>query len=1786
MYHIACTDEIPPMPSQLSGVAHDFLKLCFRRDPLLRPNVTKLLLHPFVATTSTPLLHQATRPAVFGGTVTGTSAAGGFYLPPRPATGAGGREHHRLLVPPEHPTYHPIEEDPEGRTRSTAARRAGRSGAGGGDVARGGAGGGLGHLGVEVLVAVGGGRPAAVNSPLAAGGAPLHQQSLPTLTDAATAAAQLAAVAPSLVASSAWQLGGNVLDTLQASPRALTADSAGGGARPSTSGSAFVKVRPSAAGGSGLGSPGRASQAPSSPSYSPTGEASERLVPAQIPHSTSIASELGDGPPPEAQWGVDAIPFPVAETAAAGDETAPPFPATPTFTSPEPAPPYVPEPPHNTLPGADPEPSGASASPVMSASAPPSHSEFSPAGSPDDFDEEAAFAKSAELSTDALQVENAAILEHITSAALSLSRTDRLHQQQQSLHPPASPASVQPADPGGAPGMSSPALSAAEQDARSQSSAAGTGGTRSNARGTAAADTGALPLLPTVRSGGVRIHVGASAIAATPSPFPMPPFPALNDPAPTALPLGALRIPRLGAASRADPVSEDSPAAAIESSALDAAPLSSARRPNGRMAASDSAQAHMTPDTGGALRAGQLRHEESPPLSMASSATPSLALRASSPRSSGGVSDVAPRDMSTRVARSSAPTSAAAEADDAAARAPGSSGTGDSTARRVGSSWRQYARYSDLDVQPSDVAATSPTAGLGTAERIPPRSEMGHAARQGSGTSLIGGQRVAGMQIREYPPSSTPASPTHRRTPSTQTVPPGTSSVGVVVGAAVVSQADASASASPGAGYASDASSTAARLQSQAFAAATSPGVATQDGGRPRLAEVPEHYARYEGVVIASPVKRASAAAATSGATVAASGDDSLQARYPSRIPRISTNYGRTKSTSSVLATGGSVSAIGAVAADSPDVAPALLLPASESTSLSSSHRPVLRSESFNRGQVQRSRGQYARPSRDATPTKGASMAPDAAAAGSAARPGSRGVLPPTPPTALQSLLASGDFPYEHAEGAWTVQQGEHAAAAPADALPATVASTLSMVRAKSGGYNRSKGRGHAAASSATATAQGLHPPRSAAPRRIAREGGVYDAEEAGGADDTPGMALAWTAASASLHNPQSSAQPPHDRGRAVAAGSVRPLQQQQPLVRGAVNRARSRTDELSWGPELPSVEPERLQLQPPFQALVDAPIAAAQSRGGGQGLRFASAAAWDSSPITWPPTQPAHEQPPPSMTVPVGTLASAAFAPPPGLEPTMAKPAATQQHSARRGVGGTAVVVGIPATSAPRASALTAGNVSGGAAPAATASRGGAAPSRTPASDAAAAAAVVGGALPGAGLPVFRSARDSSGPAASLGPGASLGLMAVGQSSHQHSRQATATAAPGASSGGAGWGAPAQPHAAHSTPSGSGIVVSHVVHSNSFLPQPAPDEAAYVIRSSPVRILDQRGAAASGGGSGFASLRQQAPTAPVATAAPGVAASGAGGGAQGLIVSGGGLLPGSGGVASFRQVMPGPSLSPIIPERSAAAGAASAGGAGVAAVPWTRAAAFAGTPDVEARALTVPSRSGDEHDGFYFGGGGGAGLGASADGVGGSGDSESQDYGVLPSLSAAVGRAAGGAATGAGGGDGGGGGGGISLPFPFLFPGGGSFHQPFPGPGAVAPFPAESPAEPPPLQPQPPPPQHAGFRGVASPRLSLVSAGLAGGGGGAAATSAAAVSGPGTGRTQQTASGAPASRLRGSVPAGAPATGMQPPLASEAPQAASGGGSSRRPAATFYTYGGATAPSPQSPGSTDWEAH
>lgn len=49
LYHIACTEALPEYPSDASIELITFLNVCLQRDPVKRPDITSLLLHPFVS---------------------------------------------------------------------------------------------------------------------------------------------------------------------------------------------------------------------------------------------------------------------------------------------------------------------------------------------------------------------------------------------------------------------------------------------------------------------------------------------------------------------------------------------------------------------------------------------------------------------------------------------------------------------------------------------------------------------------------------------------------------------------------------------------------------------------------------------------------------------------------------------------------------------------------------------------------------------------------------------------------------------------------------------------------------------------------------------------------------------------------------------------------------------------------------------------------------------------------------------------------------------------------------------------------------------------------------------------------------------------------------------------------------------------------------------------------------------------------------------------------------------------------------------------------------------------------------------------------------------------------------------------------------------------------------------------------------------------------------------------------------------------------------------------------
>jgi serine/threonine protein kinase len=75
MFRIASTDDMPAFPPHASSLARDFLSLCLQRDPTRRPDVTRLLLHPFVAPLPQP--HHTLPRAMVAATAGPATTSGG-----------------------------------------------------------------------------------------------------------------------------------------------------------------------------------------------------------------------------------------------------------------------------------------------------------------------------------------------------------------------------------------------------------------------------------------------------------------------------------------------------------------------------------------------------------------------------------------------------------------------------------------------------------------------------------------------------------------------------------------------------------------------------------------------------------------------------------------------------------------------------------------------------------------------------------------------------------------------------------------------------------------------------------------------------------------------------------------------------------------------------------------------------------------------------------------------------------------------------------------------------------------------------------------------------------------------------------------------------------------------------------------------------------------------------------------------------------------------------------------------------------------------------------------------------------------------------------------------------------------------------------------------------------------------------------------------------------------------------------------------------------------------------
>ena len=93
MYHIACVEELPDLPKELSEDGHDFLVLCFQRDPKKRPECSSLLLQPFAAFAPTAWRENKNDFQMLFHRGEGLSTSGAphdLLYPSRPSTTQGG----------------------------------------------------------------------------------------------------------------------------------------------------------------------------------------------------------------------------------------------------------------------------------------------------------------------------------------------------------------------------------------------------------------------------------------------------------------------------------------------------------------------------------------------------------------------------------------------------------------------------------------------------------------------------------------------------------------------------------------------------------------------------------------------------------------------------------------------------------------------------------------------------------------------------------------------------------------------------------------------------------------------------------------------------------------------------------------------------------------------------------------------------------------------------------------------------------------------------------------------------------------------------------------------------------------------------------------------------------------------------------------------------------------------------------------------------------------------------------------------------------------------------------------------------------------------------------------------------------------------------------------------------------------------------------------------------------------------------------------------------------------
>lgn len=1446
MYHIACTDEIPPMPPTLSSTAHDFLRLCFRRDPALRPDVTKLLLHPFVASAATPLLHAQQgggasgigRQAAFGGTMSGGSlgasgGSGSAYLPPRPSTGAGvGRErsssHHRLLAVPEHPTYFPtmmnaVEEE-EGRQAGTGAARGRATRKRSQHAAR-----QPDDIAAAAAPVVSARGAAATTddvhaSPPRSQAVLVRQSSMP---DPATAR-MLAAAAPAF-AGDAWHAGLNVLDTLQASPRTVTADSAGGGgARPSTSGSAFVKVRGSGTGGdaaaggaavsgrlpsgtravssSGGGpSPGRSSLSSSSP-RSPPGSRGDghgsQLLPASIPPPPQMQLQLqavttglyqspasggGGGAVAVHDWtaegesdgsGVDDV-----DSAAAALRLASVTGAAPGFRLPTPRfegvlPPPLQIPPQmmaeacagdasaavSSVVEADQEQLVVSTNVAVDAAlpSPALSSVASQAGTPSPLPAH----PSADGEHSNLHVSKCgapdALFGGFDTTAYDGDFFEESHDETNSASAHAPSGEVASVEGPIIQKLAVVAVAdqhqvrlAGEADVANLIDVSAVPGARSDAH----LDVPLTLLAPASHQGE---SVADTVVTAVPAPT-------LSSAGQSPV-LGALRVP-----SRRTPMArcgsttdvpvpltvvrrdiDASAAAAADQSSLRSSP-SSAQTPRllpGIPKAPSGLDVQRNPlGSARQFSVSSLLHSTAPAHQVTVSAAPQR-LEVLSPQQQEWPMPVA-WDEGRESDRSLVqPQRESSGSNTVSIHQPSVEGA--SANSKLMGSRTQLARYCDvLPAAPGDSAAGSgplhstpllcpPHAGVILSARAdscdapPISSRLTRATvKEGTGNSASAaskGPASSGRTPRESLPSQ-PTSPTQKKPASATVAPSRTARLSYVRGVANAT--------SPPPGNVSP-----------------TQGSTVLPVARPRVTDVSSSEPADEGDPVASPVRRPTQAVTSS------SGAASIDTRYASKIPRPSQTRARSKTSTTATSAAPTFGSSDASASLDPPLG-------MHKTSMSSHVEPAQRSGVIT---MSHSRGQYARPVHTAV-TSVASAA--AAASGSAARPSSRGMHPPTPPvaaTTVQQRLMTHVFddatvPFEDGYTAQrppyfsyaseglpqpatlhaSVSVSEVPEVSDQHALPAAAASSLTLLRARSGGYRRPIKKAAAPSNSSGGV---LHPPRSAAPRRTAGSGGHFGTDNESTAslhDDSPALSVAWHSQSSQVPVEPSQA----DLQAAMDAHVLHALsqrlmqaevsvQQQQlrqrsqahqppPAERWDADRAHAGEGSEMW--QVPSDAQESNSAR--ASVAMHSSVRTEPSARPGLG-------SWGPSPLMWTPTAGTGFNSNIEQAVPVGALAGLAV--PHGgstdqIPQTHKHAPATSLQSSRRG-GALIASAAASGASAPRGGAQAAGSTGG---------------------------------LSGTRAAATRNLAASE----SLAPAINPTLVAVGQSSQQHSRP---QAAPGGS--------------------------------------------------------------------------------------------------------------------------------------------------------------------------------------------------------------------------------------------------------------------------------------------------------------------------------------------------------------------------------------------------------------------